>query len=103
MNLDGPAATVIAAMAAVLIAFVGFVASVHFRLGKLEKGHAVLEKGQEDLRADNAALREQVRADNQQLREEMRAEMRESNQQLRELIRSESEATRAEVRRLADA
>ena len=103
MNLDGPTATVIASMAAVLIAFVGFVASVHFRLGKLEKGHEVLEKGQEDLRADNAALREQVRADNQQLREEMRAEIRESNQQLRELIRSESEATRAEIRRLADA
>ena len=129
MNLDGPTATVIAAMAAVLIAFVGFVASVHFRLGKLEKGHEVLEKGQEDLRADNAALREQVRADNQQLREEMREnnrqlreemreemrennrqlreEMRENNRQLREemreLIRSESEATRTEIRRLVDA
>ena len=77
VNLDGPTATVIAAMAAVLIAFVGFVATVHLRLGRLEKGHEVLENGQKDLRADNAALRE--------------------------LVRSESEQTRTEIRRLAEA
>ena len=62
-----------------------------------------MENGQKELRADNAAFREQAHAENQQLREEMRESNRILREEMRELIGSESEQTRAEIRRLADA
>ena len=49
MDVSGSTATIIAAMSAVLIAFVGFVASVHYRLGRLDMGHNGLKEGQERL------------------------------------------------------
>ena len=37
IDIDGPTATIIAALLVILIAIVGFVGSVHYRLGEQEK------------------------------------------------------------------
>ncbi len=42
IETDGPTATTIAALLVVLIAVVGFVGSVHYRLGKQEKNDELL-------------------------------------------------------------
>lgn len=42
IEIDGPTATIIASLVIVLIAVVGFVGSVHYRLGKQEKNDELL-------------------------------------------------------------
>ena len=41
-DIDGPTATIIAALVVVLLAVAGFVGSVHYRLGKQEKNNELL-------------------------------------------------------------
>ncbi len=121
MEIETVVAAIIGAVAALLIGFVGLVASVHTRLGKLETGAEFLRKGNLDtqelvrsevrqLRSENEQMREQMRLDSQESRERMRLleerlreQMRLQDERTRELIRSESEQTRGEIRRLADA
>lgn len=42
IEIDGPTATILAALLVVVIAVVGFVGSVHYRLGKQEKNDELL-------------------------------------------------------------
>lgn len=111
----------ITAGAALVIAFLDLIFSIHYRLGKLASADEFLQKGNLDtqelvrlevrqLRSENEQTREQMRLDSQESREQMRLledrireDMRLQEERTRELIRSESEATRAEIRRLADA
>ena len=100
----------ITAGAALVIAFLGLISSIHYRLGKLDNSYGLLPAENEKIRELISSEVRQLRSENEQTREQMRLqeertreEMRLQEERTRELIRSESEATRAEIRRLADA
>ncbi len=119
MNVETIIAGGIAAVTAVLIAFIGLVASVHSRMGRLESGHDFLRSDnlethrridaaanliQEQVRAENQQMRldcEQLRSESQQTREQLRAENQQMREQMRldcEQLRSENQQTREEMR-----
>ncbi len=92
MALDGPTATIIAALIAATVVFISLGWNVLYRLGKLEKGAENTEKALEK----NAA-------DTEKALEKSTVETEKRFDRLEETMRAEHEATRAEIRRLAEA
>jgi len=104
MTVETPLLTAfVAAAGAVLIAVIGLIASVHYRLGKLEKG-------QESLAQEDARTREMVAQENAHTREMVAqgdAHTRELIMQEIAALRERSDAQHAEtmsaIQRLTDA
>ena len=91
MTVETPLLTAFVATAgAVLIAVIGLIASVHYRLGKLERGQEALAANQEKGDAD---IREMVIRENVYTRE-MIVQNREMNVQTREMAAQEDAHTR---------
>jgi dGTP triphosphohydrolase len=125
MALDGPTATIIAALIAATVVFISLGWNVLYRLGKLEKGAENTEKALEKNAADtekaleknaadtekalekNAADTEKAleknAADTEKALEKSAVETEKRFDRLEETMRAEHEATRAEIRRLAEA
>ena len=109
MTVETPLLTAFAATAgAVLIAVIGLIASVHYRLGKLEKGQEALaanqEKGDADTREmvirENAHTREMVVQGDAQTREliaQTREMVLQGDAQNRELITHTRELIMQEI------
>ena len=92
MELDGPTATIIAALIAATVVFVSLGWNVLYRLGKLEKGAEDMEKALEKAATNTEKALEKAATDTEKRFE-----------RLEETMRSEHEATRAEIRRLVEA
>lgn len=104
MTIETPLLTAFAATAgAVLIAVIGLITSVHYRLGKLEKGQEAL--AQEDARTremvaqENAHTREMVAQGDAHTRELIMREIA----ALRERSDAQHAETMAAIQRLTDA
>ena len=98
-ELNPLTATLIAAVTAFLIAAMGMIASVHYRLGRLEKGQESLHKSDQETRDMMIQL-------NRETREVLSMEIRHTRElmaQMEERNNAQHEATRAEIRRLYDA
>ena len=125
MALDGPTATIIAALIAATVVFISLGWNVLYRLGKLEKGAentekaleknavdtekaleknaADTEKALEKNAADTEKALEKNAADTEKALEKSAVETEKRFDRLEETMRAEHEATRAEIRRLAEA
>ena len=99
----------ITAGAALVIAFLGLIFSIHYRLGKLASADEFLQKGNLDtqelvrlevrqLRSENEQTREQMRLDSQESREQMRL----LEDRLREQMRLDSQESKEQMRLLED-
>ena len=103
MALDGPTATIIAALIAATVVFISLGWNVLYRLGKLEKGVENTEKALEKNAADTEKALEKNAADTEKALEKSAVETEKRFDRLEETMRAEHEATRAEIRRLAEA
>ncbi len=114
MVLDGPTATIIAALIAAAVVFIASGLNVVYRLGKLEKGAENVEKGLEKMAmdmekaltaaaADTEKALTAAAADTEKALAAVAADTEKRFDRLEEIIRTEQDATRAEIRRLAEA
>ena len=115
MTIETPLLTAFAATAgAVLIAVIGLIASVHYRLGKLEKGQEALAANQEKGDADTRDMVIRETAHTRELIAQTREMVLQGDAHTRELImqeiaalRERSDAQHAEtmsaIQRLTDA
>ena len=97
--LDGPTATIIAAS----VVFIVSGLNVVYRLGKLEKGAADVEKAVTKIAADTGKALAKAAADTEKAFAAAAADTEKRFDRLGEIIRTEQDATRAEIRRLAEA
>ena len=103
MVLDGPTATIIAALIAAAVVFIVSGLNVVYRLGKLEKGAENVEKALEKMAMDMEKALTAVAADTEKALAAAAADTEKRFDRLEEIIRTEQDATRAEIRRLAEA
>ena len=114
MVLDGPTATIIAALIAAAVVFIVSGLNVVYRLGKLEKGAENVEKALEKMAmdmekaltavaADTEKALAAAAADTEKALAAVAADTEKRFDRLDEIIRTEQDATRAEIRRLAEA
>jgi hypothetical protein len=114
MVLDGPTATIIAALIAAAVVFIVSGLNVVYRLGKLEKGAENVEKALEKMAmdmekaltavaADTEKALAAAAADTEKALAAVAADTEKRFDRLEEIIRTEQDATRAEIRRLAEA
>ena len=125
MVLDGPTATIIAALIAAAVVFIASGLNVVYRLGKLEKGAENVEKALEKMAmdmekglekmamdmekaltaaaADTEKALAAAAADTEKALAAVAADTEKRFDRLEEIIRTEQDATRAEIRRLAEA
>ena len=97
MTVETPLLTAFAATAgAVLIAVIGLIASVHYRLGKLEKG-------QEALAQEDARTREMAAQENAHTRELLSQLIMQEIAALRERSDAQHAETMSAIQRLTDA
>ena len=104
MTIETPLLTAFAATAgAVLIAVIGLIASVHYRLGKLEKGQEAL--AQEDARTREmiSQNREMAAQENAHTRELLSQLIMQEIASLRERSDAQHAETMAAIQRLTDA
>ena len=93
-ELNPVIAAIIAAVTALLIAAMGIIASVHYRLGRLEQGQESLQKSDQE-------TRDVLRQENQETRvmlQEMGETLRQENRETREMLKETAEALRQENR-----
>ena len=103
MTIETPLLTAfIAAAGAVLIAVIGLIASVHYRLGKLEKGQEALAQEDAHTREMISQNREIAAQENAHTRELIALIMREIAA-LRERSDAQHAETMAAIQRLTDA
>ncbi len=114
MELDGPTATIIAALIAATVVFVSLGWNVLYRLGKLEKGAEDMEKALEKAATNTEKALEKAATDTEKALEKAATNTEKALEKaatdtekrferLEETMRSEHEATRAEIRRLVEA
>ena len=114
MELDGPTATIIAALIAATVVFVSLGWNVLYRLGKLEKGAEDMEKALEKATTNTEKALEKAATDTEKALEKAATNTEKALEKaatdtekrferLEETMRSEHEATRAEIRRLVEA
>ena len=103
MVLDGPTATIIAALIAAAVVFIVSGLNVVYRLGKLEKGAENVEKALEKMAMDMEKALTAAAADTEKALAAVAADTEKRFDRLEEIIRTEQDATRAEIRRLAEA
>ncbi len=114
MVLDGPTATIIAALIAAAVVFIVSGFNVVYRLGKLEEGAENVKKALEKMAmdmekaltavaADTEKALAAAAADTEKALAAVAADTEKRFDRLEEIIRTEQDATRAEIRRLAEA
>ena len=125
MALDGPTATIVAALIAATVIFIVTGFNITYRLGKLEKGAEDMEKTLEKVATDTQKALEKVATDTQKSLEKVATDTQKSLEKsatdtdkalekaaadterrferLEETMRVEHEATRAEIRRVVEA
>jgi hemerythrin len=110
MALDGPTATIIAALIAATVVFVSLGWNVLYRLGKLDQGTEDMEKALDKLATATERrferleeTMEKVSSDMERRFERSASDMERRFERSEETMRVEHEVTRAEIRRVVEA
>lgn len=99
MALDGPTATITAALIAATVVFVSLGWNVLYRLGKLDQGTEDMEKALDKLATATERRFERF----EETMEKVSSDMERRFERSEETMRVEHEVTRAEIRRVVEA